>query len=384
LTDAEASNPKPNSNLPSPPQQKTVSRTTFIAAAVIILVLAVVAVGGTYYVMNTRYDTLQGSYNSLLTNYGAVESQNAALRGAALDLEGQYRSLSSIYDSLNASHLVLQSLYDSLNESCSNLQSSYWALQSLYGELDADYRAAMAGYTALNASTTALFALCRSYYSLPGSFERTLDENAVQTVTNATASATSGASSNWDAYQRVYNYIRSNVEYAYDQSIPRPTSIEYTNIGNEVYVSAYSLYMYGDIIQAPSYTLSQGQGDCDDQAILAYAMIKNYMVNYDTEYNLYIMQMDFESSSVGHVAVLLPVQGGKCCIIDPAGAYLTNSWGSIADKAASTELNAYSSYWAPQYGAISHINLYQVSVTDGSYTLFASGSISDVAAALAA
>ncbi len=68
-------------------------------------------------------------------------------------------------------------------------------------------------------------------------------------------------------------------------------------------------------------------------------MIKYYKKYvYGTEYSLYLAHIEF-SYDTAHLAVILPVQGGDVCIIDPAGNYLTSSWYTIDSKPASLSFN---------------------------------------------
>ncbi|MEM2970261.1 MAG: hypothetical protein QXR63_04930 [Candidatus Bathyarchaeia archaeon] len=63
-------------------------------------------------------------------------------------------------------------------------------------------------------------------------------------------------------------------------------------------------------------------------------MIRYYMKYvYGTEYNLYLAHIEF-SDDAEHLAVILLVQGGKVCVIDPAGNYLMSPWYTIDSKPA--------------------------------------------------
>ena len=142
------------------------------------------------------------------------------------------------------------------------------------------------------------------------------------------------------------------------------------------YITSFEILTERNYVQTPELTLEIKQGDCEDQAILTYAMIEYYMKHIiGTEYLLYIALIDFSDGS-GHTAVFLPAQGGQVCIIDPAGSYLTKTeWGEITAKSAQQELQAYSNYLS-SYGSISSIKLYDVSIVDGSYKVVAEGGIS--------
>jgi hypothetical protein len=156
----------------------------------------------------------------------------------------------------------------------------------------------------------------------------------------------------------------------------------HVNIDGFDYIISFETSTVRNYVQTPRLTLEIKQGDCEDQAILTYAMIEYYMKHIiGTECNLYIACMDFSDSSV-HVAVFLPVQGGNVCIIDPAGSYLTKESGEIASEPAQQELQAYSNYWPSSHVSISHIKLYDVSVIDGSYKVVAEGDLNQITAFL--
>ncbi len=173
---------------------------------------------------------------------------------------------------------------------------------------------------------------------------------------------------------------RSNVRYAYDIEIPY-ISTWILSEGGETYVADIWTYTSRNYVQTPKLTVDLGQGDCDDQAILAYAMLKYYMRNvHGKYYSLYLAYIEFSDNNA-HLAVFMPVSGGNICIIDPASAYLTkNIFGTITSKEALSELNAYSSSWRSSAGSITYIRLYSVAA-DGSYMAVSEESMSQVAQA---
>jgi len=66
-------------------------------------------------------------------------------------------------------------------------------------------------------------------------------------------------------------------------------------------------------------------------------------------YYVWVLYVEFVkgNETVGHLAVALPVIGGKITILDPAGKYYTSTFlGSITAKDVATELQNYFSYWA--------------------------------------
>lgn len=134
-----------------------------------------------------------------------------------------------------------------------------------------------------------------------------------------------------------------------------------------------------DYIQTPEFTLTSKEGDCDCQAVLEYAMMMYYN-RYIAEniYEAYIAQISFQSGP-GHVAVFIPIQGGKLCILDPAGNYKTSQWGLIATKDVTAELDSYNSYWVRSgEPSITSIILYKIDTTNGSYTKVAEGNLASI------
>lgn len=183
----------------------------------------------------------------------------------------------------------------------------------------------------------------------------------------------------WDSYQDIYNWITSNIKYVEDEPFPLPPNFNDFISGN---VKDEVVY---DTMMAPSQTISLKQGDCDDQAALAYAMIKSYeKYILGKEYTGWLMYVDFEEA--GHVAVALPAIGSNnqtlLVIIDPAGHYLTkNAYGKIIANDPFVELNNYKNYWAEDGEMIQKITLYDIK--DGVAYIAVSGSINEVASFIA-
>jgi len=237
-------------------------------------------------------------------------------------------------------------------------------------------------YKELSQNVLSLNGLLLSYTSLEQAFSRTLNEEAVNEVSSTVNSVTGGSTSFWPSIEKIYNYITSNVKYANDVDMPYISPYNHTNIDGFDYIISFETSTVRNYVQTPKLTLEIKQGDCEDQAILAYSMIKYYMKHVvGTEYSLYIASIEFSDGSE-HVSVFLPVQGGQVCIIDPAGSYLTKEYGEIATKPAQQELQAYSNYWSSSHGSMKSLTLYAVSVIDGSYKVVAEGDLSQIIAFL--
>lgn len=301
-----------------------------------------------------------------------LQADLSATRTELSILEVNYNSLNSKYNQLSSNHSKLSSDYLNLNLSYSKLHSDYSSLNIKYADLTSYYKS-------LSENVTELYELLYSYSLIPDAFSRTLNDVEVQKTSSAVLSATGGSTDHWSSYQKIYNYIVSNIEYAEDISMPYPSTYWHVNFDGFEYITEFTIITYNNYVQTPGLTLELEQGDCDDQAVLAYAMMKYYMKYIvGTEYDLYIIHVEFSDGSA-HLAVILPVQGDQLCIIDPAGKYLTSKWGVIASKQALSELQAYSNYWSPR-GHITYMEVYRVNIIDGSYSLAAKGTLDQVVA----
>jgi hypothetical protein len=232
-------------------------------------------------------------------------------------------------------------------------------------------------YKRLSQNVSDLYDLLNSYSMIPDAFSRTLNEVSVNEISSTVRSVTGNSSAFWSSYEKIYDYITSNIDYVKDIDMPY-LSYTHVNIAGFDYITELYIFTTRNYIQTPNLTLDIKQGDCDDQAVLAYAMIKYYMKYVlGTIYRLYIADIQF-SDGERHLAVILPVQEGRVCIIDPAGKYLTSSTGTIASKPAQSELQTYSDNWS-SLGSIADMKLYDVSIQDGSYSIAVEGTIDQIA-----
>ena len=345
-------------------------KSLIITIIFIILILILTALNVITYTtlqdMRQHYNNLSSLYLNLKLNYSL--------------LNNFYSILKSNYNNLNNSYSNLKSNYSNLLQNYKNLKLQYTYLQSNYSTLQGHYSSLTSYYKGLSQDVLNFYNLLLSYTFFPEAFSRTLNADTVNKVSPTVSFVTAGSTSTWSSIQKIFDYIISNINYAEDVDVPYISSHADVNIDGVNYVANFETATRRDYIQTPGLTLEIKQGDCEDQAILAYAMIKYYMKYINgTEYSLYIADMQFSGSTAGHVAVFLPVQGGQVCIIDPAGKYLTKvNWG-ISSKPAQDELQAYSNYWSSNGdGLITHITLYDVSITNGSYKIVADGDINQI------
>lgn len=274
---------------------------------------------------------------------------------------------------------------ESMTHEYSSVQSSYNNLKSSYEKIKSDYESVLRNYESLNRSVSGLFnILC--YYSIPEAFKRSLNDGEVR-ETSSVVSTICDRNDFWGTHERIYNYITSNIKYAYDVDMPHIVGYSGIWYGSKYYISDFTIKNTRDYVQSPSLTLKISQGDCEDQAVLAYAMMKYYEKYVcGVEYSLYIAEITFNDGN-GHVSLIRPVKGGKICIIDPAMHYLTSTsdwWGllhKIASKDVRSELQAYSNHCMLN-GGISYVKLYEVNISDGSYRVVAEGNLSELAVSL--
>ena len=311
----------------------------------------------------------------------ALTASNVITYISLQDAHQQYNILQSNYSALKSNYNELSNSYSSLKSDYNKLSQDYQSLQLQYSSLQSNYYTLSSYYKGLSQNVLSLNDLLLSYAFLPQAFSRTLNEEAVNEVSSTVYSVTGGSTSSWEGYQEIFNYIVSNVKYVNDIDMPYISSYSHVNIDRFDYVISFETSTVRNYVQTPKLTLEIKQGDCEDQAILAYAMMKYYLKHIiGNEYVLYIALIDF-SDGQAHVAVFLPVQGGQVCIIDPAGSYLTETvWGTITSKPAQQELQAYNIWLS--HGSISRITLYDVSVIDGSYKVVAEGDLNQIIAFL--
>jgi hypothetical protein len=306
-----------------------------------------------------------------------------------LRLSTEYTNLVNRYQDLISNYYTLLSNYNDLKRNFDFLNKSYSSLFFEHAKLMREYDSLLSGYASLKdksiKTSSSLLSLLNELELLayiPDAFKRVLNWKAVEAIGKYVNESGVNPWDYWGSIQKIYDYIRAKVRYTYDVEIPVPNPPLPPNADEELLLGGWSYTMRRDYVQTPEFTIKYGQGDCDDQAVLAYAMIKYYMIRvHGREYALYIAEIVF--SNVSHLAVFLPVRGGGLTIVDPAGSYLTvDSRGRICSRPASVELQRYRDWWSSGNYQIKRIELYSVDVKTGSYEQVASGTLEEIAAFL--
>ena len=312
-------------------------------------------------------------YTALSLDHARLKSDYEFLSSRFSDLQADYEKLSNQYSLLRDKYLSLEKSYEVHNNEHSSLKSKHADLEMRYSKL-------IGQCIRLNKTVVDMIRTTNSYCLLKDAMPRVLNSDAVKSTASAVLSAGVSKYDFWGSMQRICDYVTSNVEYVYDVEMPVWQVSSIVELDSKVYVNEVKCYEVWNYVQAPELTLRIRQGDCEDQAILVYAMAKYYMREvYGVDYALYLMCVEFYSGSA-HMAVLMPVQGGRVCIIDPAGRYLTSQYGRITSRPALEELQRYSNYWAGQ-GGVRYVELWDVKL-DGSFFVVAKGTVEEVARAL--
>ena len=271
----------------------------------------------------------------------------------------------------------LQAEHSALESSYSTKVNAYNQLSIQKNKLQNDYDELLSRYKSLSEDISDLDNLLDSYSYTTESFSRVFNKQELEKIGSIVQDITNDEEDTWYNYQKIWDYVNENIEYAYDIEIPLIGPYHYITIDGCTYYADFDIDKSQNYVQTPEFTLNFKQGDCEDQAILLYGMIKYYFRNiYGTVYNIYLTRMEFGNGD-GHYAVFMPVKNGNICILDPAGNYATLRHGSLTQKTASLELTEYNKIWSEE-GYISKIEIYWVDDVDGSYSVEAEGDLDTI------
>jgi len=351
---------------PAVSRKKTVRKSSAASAVVLILLILFILTNAVWFF---EYSRLSAEYRSLADRYR--------------DLSNNYDTLLFNYNYLTERYNELEGNFDELYKNYASLYAEHLDLQLKYYGLRFDYESLKDKSAKTSSSLLSLLNELELLAFIPEAFKRVLNWSAVEAIGKYVNETGVNPWDYWGSLQRIYDYIRAKVRYAYDIEIPVPNPPLPPNANDQLLLGGWSYTMYENYVQTPEFTIKYGQGDCDDQAVLAYAMIKYYMIKiHGREYALYIAMIVFDDNNA-HLAVFLPVQGGELTIVDPAGSYLTRDInGQICSRLAIIELQNYRTWWSRGKHLIKRIELYSVNVKTGSYEQVASGTLEEIAAFL--
>jgi archaellum component FlaC len=335
-----------------------------------------------YTQLSDDHDVIQASLEQLSSNYTEAKSRLSDLTAQLLKLDADYKALNDSYSAIDVPYDEIVSKYAKLVSEYQRLNSSYAQLRAVIDQNGQMSESMLQYYTSLSGNVSSLYELLYSYSDVQSSFQRVLNNDAITRIADTVKGVTGSSKDSWSSYQKIYDHIVSDIRYVDDIDMPYISDYWYTDQAGYDYITSFSLDTIRNYVQTPALTVEIGQGDCEDQAVLAYAMIQYYRNHVlGAFYRLYLAEISFSDGS-DHMAVIMPVSGGKICVIDPAGNYLTTTSGTIDSKAALAELQEYSDYWSDDVGTITYMKLYSVDVSDGSYEIAAEGTMNQVAAYL--
>jgi len=340
-------------------EKKVVSRKVAIALGIICVILAVGLVGAvTNYtsVINgkcSQIQTLTNQKNQLQTwlngnktllnqiktwlqgNITYYESQIASLNSQITNLQNQKTRL-QIW--LDGNKTLLNQTQQWLQENITYYESQITSLNVQIQDLQAEYNQYVTAYQSLRDEVN------QRWNQIDVEHFITPQDQAVHDIVYSITGGWSNPS-DWDEYwtdvKAMYDWVVNNVEYRYDGLYPILPDTPYGNLD-----------FWDEMWQFPNETLSLRKGDCEDMAILLCSMIRCY-----SNEQYWAEVIIIYSSTSGHAAVQIPVEGGELVILDPAGNYYTHDfWGDISPTDVSQEINNWLNYWKPKMGNDVYVN----------------------------
>ena len=230
--------------------------------------------------------------------------ENTKLQRELQDLKSKYDGLTSKYNELRLNYEDLSKKYSDLHEEYSALKADYEKLSTMYQDLRKQYDLFLTGYAKLRKEV-----LERTFLD-PEGWPSKIDYKDPE-VFSATAKALDVWWYGVSPYSRIYGWVKDNIKYNYDT----PLLILPNNSWEEA-------PWFADYWKKASETLEDGYGDCEDQAILVAAMVLNYwLIKYNTTYAIWVVLIT--GPAAAHAFTIIPIQGGKIIILDPAGSQIT-------------------------------------------------------------
>lgn len=324
---------------------------------VLIILLATIGVETFYgvqlfqenYALKDENTQLSYDYNSLLHQYALLQSNYTSLLENFNTLNISYNGLLNTFDSLNQSHIQLNFTFNQLNSSYNLLQEQYSQLEVQYTQLNSSHEELQTSYNDLFATYAELndtfndymdayqkvVSIVNLHVSHPSVEEKNLITPDDPVVENKVFQITGGWGDpeDWDEFwedvEKIYDWVEDHIEYRYDGLYPILPDAPHE-----------AVEQFGEMWQFPNQTLNLRKGDCDDMAILLTSMIYCYG-NKSTWVECIVI--------TSHMAVYIPVEEDKICILDPAGNYYTNTgypYYSITSKDIHSEVNAWLDNWS--------------------------------------
>jgi hypothetical protein len=164
----------------------------------------------------------------------------------------------------------------------------------------------------------------------------TLDDAAAKALVGQITAGGDGTDSDvWSDIYLMTRWVIDHVSYSYDTYTPEISgSLE----------SGLTVSWYDNFWRFPNETIRDGHGDCEDSAVLLTTMIRCYYKYYVGVMSP-VYAMSVTSPSLGHMAVVIPVAGGRIVILDPSAGSIVN-WSQAQSTADA--MATYFSNWSSQ------------------------------------
>ena len=291
----------------------------------------------------SKYESLQANHSNLLDRYAELKGNYSKLIEEHKALLSKYQSLSSNYESLRTKYGKLSSNYTALKNTFNELQSKLRELSETASKLRAwlagnvseltalvnHYKEEVSNLSSKNLELMNELSRYRSwlesnityYEGVVANLSRELSnyEEYVSEV-NTYVSLTTVNQSVRDAFLREALVAASNISASFGNVNLIPNVFKWvltnTYYQRDPYIPTYYWGLSDNIWKLPNQTVKEEGGDCEDLALLTYAILKNKGVK--------AWLILWYSETSGHAAVLAKY-GGNWYVIDPAGEWLNGN-----------------------------------------------------------
>jgi len=322
----------------------------WLYALVIACLVALSSFEGVFYFqLSVKHEDLKSRYMELKSNYGVLLENYTRLQLDYKRLTEDYSRLRASYSDLNASYAGLAASYSELHDYFKQVEAYQKKLNETYHALLESYKTVEGKYSKLKDELQRLSEAYLKYQEAYHELEFQVNLKVVHpngneslfitpddpAVRSKVLEITGGWrrkgdwSEFWIDVKKLYDWVVENIAYREDSFYPKLPDEPNGKLEN-----------LPEVWQFPNQTLTLGSGDCEDMAILLASMIYAYV---DKEYWVEVIVI------TDHVAVYIPVEGGRICILDPGGRYYTSTgglWKRLTAKDIRGEVYRWLSYWS--------------------------------------
>lgn len=287
------------------------------------------------------YENIKESFDSLVIDHNILERDHSSLEENYASIQSDYTSLDDIHTSLLNQHSSLENVVETMEGNLLSFQNNYSSLQDTYSTLQDQYESLLAESEDISTSDQEYKQFVENmvdrvnmrlgrdegqqFFVTPS--DSSVGETTLQIVGSLGSSKTEGEQ--WMDIRSIYDWLRQNIRYVEDSPYPHL----YANPSG-------NLHWHDDCFRFPNETIRADVGDCEDQAMLLLSLLLNY--GETDEY----WCIRTTSDSGDHMAVALPVSGGRLVILDPAGNYYSgHETGSILFREVEEAIDNWFTAW---------------------------------------